>query len=906
MDIRLLGAVEAVADGRAVDIGHARQRAVLAVLAVDAGTVLSTDTLADRVWGPDNGARHRDSLYNYISRLRRALPGVIARRGGGYVFDEDPRIVDLHRFRALVADAATADDASSVWDEALGLWRGEAFDGIDVPWLSGLAIELETERYDAWLSRNDAVLDAGEPERVVSEVERAARERPGDERLAAQAMLALSRTGRRAEALARFEATRRHLLEHLGADPGTRLRETHRRVLSEDDEPAASAAPAAVPRQVPHLAGHFTGRGAELARLDALTSGDTPIVTLCGPGGIGKTWLAQRWANDNAPRFSDGQLYVDLHGFDPAQSPMTSEHALRVMLAALHVAESSIPSDLDAASGLLRSLTNGRRMLVILDNVRDHRQVLPLLPGTGTVTVVTSRLDLAGLMASHGAGRVALTTLDDTDARRALVAQLGGERLAVEPEAVADLIGHCGGLPLALGILAANASVRPDLPLSRLAADLRDRAGILDGMQTGDLSASLRSVCEASVRALTPDAQSTFTLLGLGSTTALSADAIASLTASRGPAVRRDLREIENAHLVERDVHGRYRMHDLTYLYASERAAESIDPARQDSARRRLVDHYVQTSYAVACALTPERARISRAPAVIGAVTGTADRSGAVEWFDVEYANLLAAQQIADRLDMDEHAWRLGWTVMPFQWAQARMTDGVAMANRALGAARRLGDPEAMTVSYVSLGRMLTRAGDFDRAAGALESGIALAERVGDFQEQLHAHAAFALISELRGDYPTALDKARRVLDVAVASGNTLWRGRALNAVGYYQAHLGELDSARESCEAALAIFMAGGHEDSTHDTYDSLAYIAARAGEHARAVELYQKSMDWNRRNGNMYTVADGLGYFGDSLMALGDTAAATEAWRESVRLLRSQRRDDLAQSIQDKLDAV
>ncbi|MEV8441076.1 BTAD domain-containing putative transcriptional regulator [Actinosynnema sp. NPDC051121] len=481
--LRLLGEVAAEVDGRPVDLGAPRQRCVLAALAVDVGRAVPVDRLVERVWGAEVARRARATLHSYISRLRRALAdadGVaIVRRSGGYalVADATESVVDLHRFRHLCGRARD-DGAVRSLTEALALWRGEALTGLAGEWVQAVRDRLRLERAAAEADLVDARLRAGEGAELVAELSARAARHPLDERVAGQYLLALHRAGRTPDALAHFRRVRTRLVEELGTEPGVALRELHRRILATDPALVTTAARAAavVPRQLPAAPRPFVGRRAELDRLDATcVAAAVGLSAIVGSAGIGKTWLALHWAHRRLDRFPDGQLFVDLGGFGVDGPPMDPAVAVRGFLDALGVDRQ--PTDPHARAALFRSLVAGRRMLLVLDNAVDTAQVTPLLPGGGScAVVVTSRNSLPGLIVGHGAAHVPLDVLSSGEAHALLAERLGAVRVREEPAAVEELVGLCGGFPLALGITAGHACTRPRLPLSALAAELRTTA----------------------------------------------------------------------------------------------------------------------------------------------------------------------------------------------------------------------------------------------------------------------------------------------------------------------------------------------------------------------------------------------------------------------------------------------
>lgn len=379
MKFHLLGAPEIRRGTALVDVGHARQLSVLAVLLVDVNQVVGVDKLLSRVWGDEPPRQAKAALYSYMSRLRTALDGVpIVRRSGGYVLEADPASIDLHRFRSLVSHGRP--------DEAMTLVRGEPFAGLHGAWFASLRETLAGEITAAELDHTDARLAAGENHALVAELTRRTSERPLDERLADQLMRALIGAGRQSDALTYYSQLRHRLADELGLDPGRALRDLAASIQRPQWSP------------LPPPPNGFAGMEDELAGLDL----DGPIVTITGPAGAGKTRLALHWAHEHAADYPDGQLFVNLNGSDPAD-------VVREFITALGTSPDGIPPEPHAQTALYRTLLADRRMLIVLDNAADTAQVVPLLPGTPRCRVlVTSRERLPGLVTAHGARPVVL------------------------------------------------------------------------------------------------------------------------------------------------------------------------------------------------------------------------------------------------------------------------------------------------------------------------------------------------------------------------------------------------------------------------------------------------------------------------------------------------------------------
>jgi NB-ARC domain len=361
-----------------------------------------------------------------------------------------------------------------------------------------------------------------------------------------------------------------------------------------------NTAAAVVPRQLPAAPAHFAGRQRELSSLtgwlDAGTAaGQTVILAIGGTAGVGKTALALHWAHQVQHRFPDGQLYVNLRGFDASPAPVAPADAISVLLESLDMPTDRIPQRLDAQTGLYRSLLTGRRMLIVLDNARDEAQVRPLLPGAPTcVTLVTGRGQLAGLVATEGARPLTLDVLSETESRQLLASHLGAERVAAEAAEAAELAALCARLPLALAITAARAALRPAFPLASLIAGLRDIRQRLDWLDAGDQAADLRAVFSWSYRLLGEPAARMFRLLGAHPGPDISQAAAASLAAVCGPEARAALGELTRANLLQEQAPGRFALHDL--LHAS---PASLRPGRTTTRRSPT------TGTRCACAVRP-------------------------------------------------------------------------------------------------------------------------------------------------------------------------------------------------------------------------------------------------------------------------------------------------------------
>ncbi len=918
VELRVLGEIEVWIDGRAVHPGHARQRCVLAVLALDAGRLVSTDQLIDRVWGHRTPGDARNVLYNYLARLRRALAGAhdvtIERHPGGYVLAMDALAVDLHRFRQLLGQARTTEDdtAPNLFAQALGLWRGEPFAGLDNLWLDSVRTVLAHERLAAELEHTDLRLGQGKHAELVPELAARAAVHTLDERVATQLMLALHRAGRRVDALRHYEEFRQRLAAELSADPGPDLQRLHQRILTNDPAAACPAAPPAaapmVPRQLPASPGPFAGRHAELADLTETAAPGTALVitTIGGAGGIGKTWLALHWAHANVDRFPDGQLFVDLQGFSPEGTPLDPAVAVRGFLDALGLAPDRIPVDPPAQTALYRSTTVGRRMLIVADNAATADQVRPLLPGGNTNTVlVTSRRTLTGLLTRQGAQHLTLDTLTESDAYALLVRRIGAPRVTAEPEATAELIELCGGFPLALGIIAGRAHAHPVLPLADLVAELRDLG--LAALTDDDPAASLPTVLSWSYRALTTVQRTIFGLLGIVRSPDIGLPAAASLAALPDAQLRTVLRELEHTSLVQQTRHGRYRMHELIRHYATDTAYHDLTEDTRTAALQRVLAFYTHTAYAAAHLLNPHRLPVPLDPPAPGVrPQPLADDTAALAWFTAEHPALLAAQHTAAHHGWHPTVWQLAWALTTFHIRLGYRHHQLAVWQAALDATARLSDTTIRGHAHRYLGNAYADLGRYEEGIGHLRKALALAEEHRNLGQQAHAHNGLSWALERCGDDRQAMVHDARALSLFRALNQPVGQAEALNSLGWHEARLGDYDSARTHCEAALALLRDHQNPDGESGILDSLGYIAHHTGQHEQAIDYYRQALAVRRTLGDTTAVAESLYALGHPHLALGEHEQTRAAWRESAMLYQGQGRTEDGERVLRQLAAL
>jgi transcriptional regulator with XRE-family HTH domain/tetratricopeptide (TPR) repeat protein len=660
--------------------------------------------------------------------------------------------------------------------------------------------------------------------------------------------------------------------------------------------PGRLAGPAAVPRQLPAPVRHFTGRRAELDTLTGMLgragrpAGPVLITAIGGMAGMGKTALAVRWAHQIADRFPDGQLYVNLRGFDPSGRPMAAAEAICGVLEALGVPPERIPVGLDALANLYRSLLAGKQMLVLLDNARDPDQVRPLLPGApGCLVLVTSRAELTGLAALDGAHLLTLDLPTQQEARTLLAAHLGARRVAAEQAAAGELITLCARLPLALGIVAARAAAHPSFPLTALAAELRDTAGRLDALDTGQTASSVRAVFSWSCQQLSEPAARLFRLLGLHPGPDIGAAAAASLACVPPPAARTALHALARAGLITELAPGRYAMHDLLRVYAAELATSRDLDTDHQAAAGRMLGHYLHTADTAACLLDPlQQSYVSHPPAPGVTPEVLTDHDQALAWFAAERNVLLALTEHAARTGYDTHAQQLSWILVTYLDWGGHWSDMTASAHLALACSQRLGDLRGQAHAHRNLARAHLRQRQAELARTHLTRAARLARRAGDQAGESEAYLRLSAVFEGQQRPREALRSSLRALELAKSAGSPALTAMACNNAGYLYARLGDPRNALAYCQQAQREHSRlGGPSTLQASICDSLGYAYRRLGEHDQATHSYQRAADLFGELGARRQQAKTLSNLGDAYHAAGDVHAARQSWQQALTIL-------------------
>ena len=731
--LRLLGEVTATVDGAPVDLGHPKQRCVLAALIMERGQVLSTDRLAERVWGTAVPRSGRETVHSYISRLRRALSAVegvaVVRRSGGYalIAQAAPPPVDLYLFQDLCAEAGAGRDdvrTASTLAEALALWRGPALTGLTGDWAETERERLERARLAAQLDLSETRLRLGEGTELVAELAGHAATHPYDERIARQYMTALHQAGRTADALQHYREVHTRFTEDLGIEPTTGLKDMHRQILVRGSGKSPAVAVArrnCLPRDVPD----FTGRESELARLMSSAADQATVHTVDGMAGVGKTTFAVHAGHVLADRFRDGVLFVDLQGHSAGKTPLAADEALDVLLGQLGIAATG-----DART-LWRAKTAALRLLVIFDNAVDEAQVAPLLPAGPSLVIVTSRARLPNLA---GARPLSLAVLPEEEAAAFFGRLVGADRAAAEPDAVAHIVRLCAGLPLALRLSGARLAHRTAWPIAYLSTQLADTRWRLPKL-FADREVAL--AFRMSHEHLPPGEQQLFCALGRHPGADADAAVLAAMTDMPVDQADDALQRLVDVHLAEEAVPGRYRQHDLLRQYAR---GLSDDPRMTE----KMLDHYLT-------AVTDAAAHLEN---------GGPEAEAAQAWLMAERGNLLAVMRCAATEGHSNYAWRLAISLWHFL-GRNLAGDPIELLEQGLAAAQETAEGgEGLLSTLLALAHW--SAGQTSHAYDLL---TASAKQQENSESHAHTLALLGLMHLQRGDHAQAAQHAQAASD---------------------------------------------------------------------------------------------------------------------------------------------
>ncbi len=870
--VNLLGPLEVWDGASRLRLGGVVQERILATLLLDVGKVLPVSRLVVAAWDDAPPATASHQVRKAVADLRRRLPGgteLIVTDGPGYRAVLEGDRLDLARFLGRLREAKQAAEAGrpaqavKALQAALALWRGRVLSGAGGPVVEAAATALEERRLTAAEELFRLRLELGEGPELVAELRALADHHPLRESLRGHLMLALYRSGRQADALEEYHRVRELLDEELGIGPGPGLARVYEDILRESPElggPApvhpnpVPAPPGAVPSQppsfepphnLPYSLADFTGRGRELEllleRARAAAGASTRIVAIDGRGGGGKTVLAVRAAHELAADYPDGRLHIDLRGSTPGESPVPPGTALGLLLRELGLPGDRIPEDGAGRTALWRGMLAGKRVLLLLDNAADAGGVRPLLPTSpGCLTLITSRARLVDL---DGADWISVGVMAPEESAALVAATLGGQRVAAEPEAAAELTRLCGHLPLALRIATARLRNRPRWTLAYLVDRLRDETRRLDELSSGERSvaANLR----LSYQVLDARSRTGFRMLALHPGGEMDRYSTAALLGTSVREAEDILEALLDVHLLQQPDIGLYSFHDLVRDFS--RSLTGKQTQEEDSAAvGRLLDYYLAGTEAACGVLFPgRRSRPTGLPEPVVELPPLSAPEAAQAWFLREHTTLLAVVAQAERGGFGRHTVCLARNVGFSLNARGCLGEFREVSRTAVATARRIGDPTLLGVSLANLGIACWKVGDFTEGLAVAQEARDVAAGLGDRHTEAHSESTLGLYKSLLGRFPEALVHLERSLEHARELGTTRAEAESLTALSALYEQWGRWEEAEDAARRAVELGRRLGRNDNELAALNDLILACLDLGRYAEAEEFLVRARE-------------------------------------------------------------
>lgn len=927
----VLGTLEGWDAGSRLHLGGVIHERVLVTLLLETGRVVPVGRLVEAAWdeNPPSSAEHQ--VRKAVSDLRRRIPGgagIIVTDGPGYRAGPVGFSLDLADFGAQLRTAREAvaaarrQDAVEALREALALWRGPVMAGRGGTVIEAAATAWEERRLAAAEQFYSLRSALGEAAELVGDLRALVSQHPLRETLRGHLMLALYRAGRGAEALEEYGVVRSLLAEELGIDPGARLTGLYEAVLREDPDlappvppappppnapvdPAATNAtnaaspphadgrtgpppgPAQGPRALPYDPPDFTGRDEELAGLlrHARKPGDegTCVIAIDGMGGAGKTALAVHAAHRLAPRYPDGQLHIDLRGFTPGESPFQPGAALESLLRSMGVPDHHLVDGPEERARVWRAALAGKRVLVLLDNAADTAQVLPLLPASsGCLVLVTSRARLVDL---DGAAWFSIGMLDREDSIALLTEMLGAERAAAEPEAVQKLADLCGRLPLALRIAASRLRNRPRWTVRHLVERLSQETRRLDELSAGQRSVT--ATLELSYQALGAQQRTVFRLLGSHPAAVIDVWSTAALAGMPVRDVEDVLEHLLDVHLLQQHTEDLYSLHDLVRSFARSLGAGSAHPGDEEVAPR-LLSYYLAASEAACAALFPDRQRFETGVLVPEAsLPPFATPEDALAWFDREHH---AIQLFMEREgDAADPRWvlHLSRNLAFYFYTRSRIQEQEAQGVAAVRAARRLDEPQLLSLSLSNLAVAHWRLGHFTEGIKAAFEALEISRRSGDREREAISVGRLGLLHSAIGNVVVALAFLEQAVVLRRETGDEVGEAESWTNLSPVYRWLDRFPEAVTAAEHAVRINRRIGSYDNEKMALIELAATRLATGDVRQALHSLERALalgDETRRSENH---ALALAYTAEALQLLGERQAALKHADRALELV-------------------
>ncbi|MFD6153173.1 BTAD domain-containing putative transcriptional regulator [Streptomyces sp. NPDC060243] len=937
MEFQILGPVGLRLNGHWLPLGSDKERVLLAALAFEAGRPVALSELIERLWDGEPPTRARENTHTYISRIRRQLraagagpdaPAIVG-RAHTYMLRTAPDRVDRGRFQHLVdAAAKSPNDAQAIelLRRAEDLWAGEALAGLPGVWATTARRALAESRLSASSSRIAAGLRLGQFAEHVGELRALVGQRPEDELLLAQLMLAYYGSGRYTDALRVHQRARQRLMSEYGALPGAELDTIHRGVLARvpvrelvlgggpgrpqrqltqivsapPETPGAvvppeSAAVAPSSRNLPHMPS-LIGRRSELRVLRsaiARKDGGGAVVTVeavSGMAGVGKTALVVTAAHLLAEKYPDGQLYIDLRGHSPTQEPLSARAALATLLRLLGAPAASIPAELEGRTALWRSMLAERRVVIILDDATGPEQVRPLLPsGSSSLTIIASRRHLTGVPQALS---VAVDVLPEEDAV-ALFRSFAGHRRTRDAAETARIVRLCGYLPLAIELVAHRFRTRTSWTLSVLAERLAVSPGRLGEIRSAGQEQEVARAFALSYRTLTAPQRAAFRRLGQHPGPDFTAEAAAALLRTPLDATERLLEDLLACHLLREPTPGRYRYHDLLREYAyGLSVSEDGEPDRRE-ALTRLTRFYVTTADLADRMANPRRVRLAPSALLLPTPAPSLPHPAAARaWLAVERGNLLALESHLRAHGEGQVAARLASSVAGFLQSECYWQDAKRVLQHAVAHWDRTGDDEpALCRALIDLCAADASIGEYAEAATAGERALELARTLGDEPAEAEALRVLGTLNWHLGENRTALVLLQKSSALTSLSGDVWKKARSRNNIAVALLFLGERSRALDYFHDAVTGFREAADQIATAQTLNNIGELQMLAGDTISARHSFEESLSYLEIDGSRFDRATARRNLAEALTELGESEVAIPMFMETLGEFRSLR---------------
>lgn len=651
----------------------------------------------------------------------------------------------------------------------------------------------------------------------------------------------------------------------------------------------------AKPAQLPACP-RLIGRVDMLRRLDGLLhhseqTASARVISLDGQAGVGKTTLAVAWAHSVKHHFTDGAFFADLRGYAAFGDPADPSDVLEDMLTALGVSSAELPPTVERRAALMRTMLDGARMLVLLDNAAHVEQVRPLIPAApGCLVVVTSRRRLSGLAVHHGAHCLTVEAFPPADSLALLGEVISPDRVEAERHAAERIIRFCSGLPLAVRVAAERIASSRHLTVTNLADDLSEVDKRLDVLSPYDADEAVRAVFSWSYKALEPDAAHLFRLLSLHPGREFGVDSAAALSGYDHARTARLLDILSGVHLLHEAALNRFRFHDLLWAYASERAAAEEPRERACEATRRLLVWYLHAAAAANRVISPHRPQAPLPPTPEPDRLPTfASADAAIQWCETELANLAAANQHAIARGQQAVAFGLPMVMADYLFRRNPWSTWLAPLQDALTEARRCGDFSAQAWVLNTLGNAHLAQHRVTEASRCFGEALEISQRIGDSNSEVWSHIGLGRTRQTLGEHEVATGHYRRSQAICQELGNQWSWAIATAYLGDASRALGDSDAALQHLEQAIDILRELRDHQAESCALEKISAVHQGMGRGDTALEYLDRALASSCLAADRWGQAELLSKMGHLHLKLGDVERARRAWEDALLLFEA-----------------